>query len=190
MPTMELKKEGAVYILSLTNGAKANTITDDVIGEYNSVLDELEAAPGNAALVITSTDPKYWSNGIDREWLMTKPPNYLIQVASSLDQTLSAPGFIEHADSRLFDRSYLRRRRHTCRHFGFPPDARRSWIFLFSGSRYSYSLHTDYPSYCKELLPDRHARYGTCFNRKESRRGRSIKDENCFRNLPGRYSLP
>jgi enoyl-CoA hydratase/carnithine racemase len=86
MSTMELKKEGAVYILSLTNGAKANTITDDVIGEYNSVLDELETAPGNAALVITSTDPKYWSNGIDREWLMTKPPGYLTQLASSLDR--------------------------------------------------------------------------------------------------------
>ena len=86
MSTMELKKEGAVFVLSLTNGAKANTITDDVIAEYAAVLDELETAPGNAALVITSTDPKYWSNGIDREWLITKPPGYLTQLASSLDR--------------------------------------------------------------------------------------------------------
>jgi len=86
MATMELKKEGDVFVLSLINGARANTITDDVIAEYNAVLDELEAAPGNAALVVTSADPKYWSNGIDREWLMTMPPGYLTQLASSLDR--------------------------------------------------------------------------------------------------------
>lgn len=86
MATMELKKEGDVFVLSLINGARANTITDDVIAEYNAVLDELEAAPGNAALVVTSADPKYWSNGIDREWLMTMPPSYLTQLASSLDR--------------------------------------------------------------------------------------------------------
>ena len=86
MATMELKKEGDVFVLSLINGARANTITDDVIAEYNAVLDELEAAPGNAALVVTSSDPKYWSNGIDREWLMTMPPGYLTQLASSLDR--------------------------------------------------------------------------------------------------------
>lgn len=86
MPTMELKKEGAVYILSLTNGAKANTFNEDVINEYNAVLDELEASPGNAALLITSTDPKFWSNGIDLEWAITKPANYFPQLAFLLDK--------------------------------------------------------------------------------------------------------
>lgn len=86
MSTMELKKEGTVYILSLTNGAKANTFTEDVIDEYNSILDELDAAPGNAALVITSTDAKFWSNGINLEWIITKPANYFIQFASMLDR--------------------------------------------------------------------------------------------------------
>jgi Delta3-Delta2-enoyl-CoA isomerase len=86
MSTMELKKEGAVYILGLTNGAKANTFTEDVIGEYNSILDELEASPSNAALLITSTDPKFWSNGIDLEWILTKPSNYFSQFAFLLDK--------------------------------------------------------------------------------------------------------
>jgi Delta3-Delta2-enoyl-CoA isomerase len=86
MPTMELKKEGAVYILSLTNGAKANTFTEDVIFEYISLLDELEATPGNAALLITSPDPKFWSNGINLEWLVTKPAHYFLQFASLLDK--------------------------------------------------------------------------------------------------------
>jgi Delta3-Delta2-enoyl-CoA isomerase len=86
MATMELKKEGTVYILSLTNGAKANTFNEDVIREYNAILDELAAAPGNAALVITSTDPKFWSNGIDLEWAITKPADYFPQLAFLLDK--------------------------------------------------------------------------------------------------------
>ena len=86
MPTMELKKEGSVYILSLTNGEKANTFTEDVIGEYNAILDELEASRDNAALLITSTDPKFWSNGINLEWLIAKPANYFTQFAFLLDK--------------------------------------------------------------------------------------------------------
>lgn len=86
MSTMELKKEGPVYILSLTNGVKSNTFTEDVIMEYNSVLDELEASTGNAALVITSTDPKFWSNGINLEWIVTKPISYWFQFGCLLDK--------------------------------------------------------------------------------------------------------
>lgn len=86
MYTMELKKEGNVFVLSLINEVQSNTITDDFINECNSVLDELEAVPGNTALVVTSTDPKYWSNGLNWEFLMAKPPGYLTQLASSLDR--------------------------------------------------------------------------------------------------------
>jgi enoyl-CoA hydratase/carnithine racemase len=83
---MELKKEDAVFILSLTNGAKANTFNEDVIREYHAVLDQLEAAPGNAALLITSTDAKFWSNGIDLEWLVSKPADYFPEFAFLLDK--------------------------------------------------------------------------------------------------------
>jgi len=61
-------------ILSLTNGEKANAFTEDVIVNITLFLTELEAAPGNAALLITSTDPKFWSNGINLEWLISKRP--------------------------------------------------------------------------------------------------------------------
>jgi len=50
MATMELKKEGDVFVLSLINGARANTITDDVIAEYNAVLDELEGCHLNGGI--------------------------------------------------------------------------------------------------------------------------------------------
>ncbi|MGC9976401.1 MAG: hypothetical protein ABSC57_06765 [Syntrophales bacterium] len=43
MPTMELTKQGTVYVLTLTNGANANTLTEDVVAEYHDILDELEA---------------------------------------------------------------------------------------------------------------------------------------------------
>ncbi|MGV8058722.1 MAG: enoyl-CoA hydratase/isomerase family protein [Smithellaceae bacterium] len=86
MSTMTLKKEGAVYILYLTNDAKANTFNEEVIDEYNAVLDELETLPGNAALLITSTDPKFWSNGIDMEWIITKPSSYWFQFGCLLDK--------------------------------------------------------------------------------------------------------
>ncbi|HOW57525.1 MAG TPA: enoyl-CoA hydratase/isomerase family protein [Smithellaceae bacterium] len=85
MATMDLQKNGDVYVLTLTNGAKANTFNEEVIAEYNSILDELEAAPGNTALIITSSDPKFWSNGIDLEWIIKKPLNYFPQFAFLLD---------------------------------------------------------------------------------------------------------
>lgn len=85
MATMELKKDGSVYILSLINGTKANTFSEDVIREFNEKIDELEATNDNAALLITSTDPKFWSNGIDLEWLVTKPASYFPQFAYQLD---------------------------------------------------------------------------------------------------------
>jgi len=47
---MQLTREGAVYLLTLTNGELANTLTADVLGEYEANLDELEVATGNAAL--------------------------------------------------------------------------------------------------------------------------------------------
>jgi len=88
MATMELKKDGSVYILSLTNGVKANTFTEDVIGEFNANLDELEASSGNTSLLVTSTDAKFWSNGIDLEWILTKPTSYWPLFAFQLDKLL------------------------------------------------------------------------------------------------------
>ena len=36
MSTMQLPREGAVYLLTLTNGELANTLTADVLGSYRS----------------------------------------------------------------------------------------------------------------------------------------------------------
>ncbi|MGD1153150.1 MAG: enoyl-CoA hydratase/isomerase family protein [Syntrophales bacterium] len=86
MPTMELTKEGAVYVLTLTNGANANTITEDAVGEYHDILDELEASIENSALILTSSDPKFWCNGINLDWLLKQPHDYFPKFIQLLDE--------------------------------------------------------------------------------------------------------
>ncbi|HYA15701.1 MAG TPA: enoyl-CoA hydratase/isomerase family protein [Syntrophales bacterium] len=86
MSTMELTKEGAVYILTLMNGTDANTITEDVIGEYHDVLDELEASAENAALVMTSNDQKFWCNGVNLDWIVKQPHDYFPKFVQLLDE--------------------------------------------------------------------------------------------------------
>lgn len=83
---MELTKEGAVYVLTLTNGAHANTLTEGVLDEYHDILDELEASTENSALILTSSDPKFWCNGINLEWLLTQPHDYFPKFIELLDE--------------------------------------------------------------------------------------------------------
>lgn len=70
MSTMKLEKKGAVFVLTLSNGANGNMLNDTVLTEYQEIFDTIKKENGNAALVITSDDPKTFSNGIDLPWLM------------------------------------------------------------------------------------------------------------------------
>lgn len=89
MSTMRLEKQENVYLLTLTNGERANTLTDVVLDEYHAALDEVEATQGNTALVITSEDPKFFSNGIDLEYIKSKGMEYLFShFGARLDQLL------------------------------------------------------------------------------------------------------
>lgn len=86
MATLELSRDGHVHVLTLTNGAKENRFTEDVIVEYEAILGRLEAFEGDTALLVTSNDPKFWCNGIDLEWFMTKPPEYYRVFGDLLDR--------------------------------------------------------------------------------------------------------
>ncbi len=86
MATMELMKEETVYILTLINGVGANTISEDVVCEYNDVLDELEASEENAALILTSDDPKFWCNGVNLDWIVKQPHDYFPKFVQLLDE--------------------------------------------------------------------------------------------------------
>jgi len=86
MSTMKLMKEGTVYVLTLTNGTEANTFTEDVVGEYNDILDELEASSENASLILTSDDPKFWCNGVNLDWILGQPHDYFPKFVQLLDE--------------------------------------------------------------------------------------------------------
>jgi enoyl-CoA hydratase/carnithine racemase len=85
MATMNLAKEGSVFVLTMTNGAEQNTMTLDWTEEFLATLDEVAAAEGNAALLVTSNDPKFWSNGINLPWLLSQPPDCFPKLAKKLD---------------------------------------------------------------------------------------------------------
>jgi len=88
MNYLDLKKEGKVFVLTLINGNNGNTFSNDVLKDYNAVIDEIENTTENASLIITSDHPKTWSNGINLEWMMKLPQNELLEFVLNLKRTL------------------------------------------------------------------------------------------------------
>ena len=73
MKTLDLIKKGSIYLLTMINGKEQNALTLDVIHEYLAVFDEIEASTENAALVWTSSDPKFWCTGMNLTWVLENP---------------------------------------------------------------------------------------------------------------------
>jgi enoyl-CoA hydratase/carnithine racemase len=86
MSYMELTKDGDVHILKLTNGAEENRLTIDVINEYLANMDAIEASEENTALVVVSSDPKFWNNGIHLDWLRSQPPGSMPSFGKYMDK--------------------------------------------------------------------------------------------------------
>lgn len=77
MSAVQLSREGAVWVLTMTQGD--NRFNDAALAEWQAALDTVEASSGPAALVITSADAKFFSNGIDLEGIFASHgPEYLI----------------------------------------------------------------------------------------------------------------
>jgi len=68
MKHLDLRKEGSVFVLTMIDGENKNTLSTGALKEYNEVFDEIENTKGNAALLLTSNDPKMWCNGINMQW--------------------------------------------------------------------------------------------------------------------------
>ena len=62
----QLDRDGDVFLLDL--GDDENRFNADSVGALEQLLDEVAAAPGPRALVTTATG-KFWSNGLDLEWM-------------------------------------------------------------------------------------------------------------------------
>ncbi len=89
MSALHLEHRNDVYILHFDHGARNNTLDDAVVDEFNAALDQIEGTTGNAALLITSDDAKFWCNGIDLDYIKTRGMSYLVtHFVHRLDQLL------------------------------------------------------------------------------------------------------
>ncbi|QQR79319.1 MAG: enoyl-CoA hydratase/isomerase family protein [Deltaproteobacteria bacterium] len=89
MKTLKLEKQGDVFIVTMDDGATANTFTEDVLREHMSVCEEIEKSAGSkAAVILTSSHPKFWTNGINLEWLMQQGSDYVPKFKDIIDEML------------------------------------------------------------------------------------------------------
>jgi enoyl-CoA hydratase/carnithine racemase len=89
--TPELTRDGDLFILNL--GDAGNRFHPDWIAGFGKALDHIEAAPQPKALVTTATG-KYWSLGLDLDWLGANGgelPGYLASVHHLLARMLALP---------------------------------------------------------------------------------------------------
>jgi len=70
MSVIEWKNDGGVAVVVMTNGENRHNLR--FVSALREVLDDIEADKSVSAVVITSSDEKNWSQGIDLTWLMGK----------------------------------------------------------------------------------------------------------------------
>jgi enoyl-CoA hydratase/carnithine racemase len=86
-----LTREGDVRVLSL--GADENRFTSDWLAGCRDALTEVAALPAPVALV-TTAEGKFWSNGLDLDWLgshLTEAGAYVAAVQDLFAQALTLP---------------------------------------------------------------------------------------------------
>jgi enoyl-CoA hydratase/carnithine racemase len=76
--TATLEQRGPVFVLNL--GETENRFNFDSIAHLSSLLDQVDAAPGDKALV-TVADGKFWSNGLDLDWMIANKIDLVALVA-------------------------------------------------------------------------------------------------------------
>jgi len=88
---IELDREDNVFVLRMREGE--NRFSLDWLTDVNAALDRVEATEGPLALVTTG-DGKFYSNGMDLDWLATAPARageYLQMIYRVLGRVLSLP---------------------------------------------------------------------------------------------------
>ena len=86
-----LDRDGDVFVLQL--GDDENRLHPDFLGAVADLLDEVAAAPPPSALVTTATG-KFFSNGLDLEWVAANPDqinDYTSRVHDLLARILTFP---------------------------------------------------------------------------------------------------
>jgi Delta3-Delta2-enoyl-CoA isomerase len=89
MPTLE--RDGDVFVLDIGDGE--NRFHPDWVADVNKALDEVEAADSPRA-VVTAATGKFWSNGLDLDWVAANPDElnaYLVAVHELFARVLALP---------------------------------------------------------------------------------------------------
>jgi len=89
MPSLD--RDGDVFVLDLGDGE--NRWSPDWLTTVNTALDKVEATEGPRALVTAATG-KFWSNGLDLEWLGQHPDqidSYIGEIHALLARVLELP---------------------------------------------------------------------------------------------------
>jgi enoyl-CoA hydratase/carnithine racemase len=66
---VDLRGEERVAVVTLTNGAE-NRFSPELVAGMMAALDDLERDDAVGALVVTGGDPKFFSNGLDLDWIL------------------------------------------------------------------------------------------------------------------------
>ena len=66
---IDLVRNGEVFILTMTDGE--NRWNTSFVRAFAKALDEVERSQGPAALVTASSSDKFFSNGLDLDWIGT-----------------------------------------------------------------------------------------------------------------------
>jgi Delta3-Delta2-enoyl-CoA isomerase len=88
---IDLSKDGNVFVLQMSAGE--NRFSLELLGELDHALDEVAATDGPCALVTTG-DGKFYSNGLDLDWLLTageQAAGYMPAIYRLLGRVLSFP---------------------------------------------------------------------------------------------------
>ena len=64
---IDVKREGEVFVLTMGNGE--NRFNRPFVTAFNAALDEVERSNGPAALVTVGGEEKFYSNGLDLDWM-------------------------------------------------------------------------------------------------------------------------
>lgn len=67
---IDLSSDEQVFTLTMNDGE--NRWNTTFVREFNKALDEVEASSGPAALITRSSNPKFFSNGLDLDWISSK----------------------------------------------------------------------------------------------------------------------
>jgi enoyl-CoA hydratase/carnithine racemase len=70
---IDLEREGDVFVLTMNDGENRWNTTFN--RAFDEAIDEVEASDGPVALLTTSSHPKFFSNGLDLDWVMGSDPD-------------------------------------------------------------------------------------------------------------------